>query len=143
MRNPKRISHYMTTCSKNLFKHFKFCYQTKINGEKLQHVFQFFMNLMIFSFKKKVIKYLCKKQIQEKKTCQVFECFQSHCHILKKLHEFLNMMSAIFIFEKNSFIFSFVGYGLITKSLEARCRFEKVTEKTKCQKMNVKFLQQN
>ncbi len=45
-------------------------------------------------------------------------------------------MSAIIIFEENSFIFSFVGYGLITKSLEARRTFEKVAKKTKCQKMN-------
>ncbi len=143
MRNPKRISHYMTTCSKNLFKHFKFCYQTKINGKKLQHGFQCFANLMNFSFKKKWLNICAKVFFFFKRTCQVFECFQSHCHILKKLHEFLNMMSAIIIFEKNSFIFSFVGYGLMTKSLEARCTFEKVAEKTKCQKMNVKFLQQN
>jgi hypothetical protein len=32
--------------------------------------------------------------------CCVFECFQSHCHILKKLHEFVHMVSAIIIFEK-------------------------------------------
>jgi hypothetical protein len=30
-------------------------------------------------------------------TC-VFECFQSHCHILEKAHEFLHMMCAITIF---------------------------------------------
>jgi len=69
-------------------------------------------------------------------TC-VFECFQSHCHILKKSHEFLCMMGAIIIFGENSFIFCFVNYGLVTKSLGARCTFEKVVEKTKCQKMNV------
>jgi len=40
-------------------------------------------------------------------TC-VFECFQSHCHILKKLHEVLPMMGAIIIFKENIFIFSFV-----------------------------------
>ncbi len=33
-------------------------------------------------------------------TC-VFECFQSHCHILKELYEFLCMMSAIIIFEES------------------------------------------
>jgi hypothetical protein len=97
MMNPKRISHYMMTCSKNLFKHFKFCYQTKINGEKLQNGFQFCANLMIFSFKKKVIKFVQEKKIN-KRTCQVFECFQSHCHILKKLHEFLLMINAIINF---------------------------------------------
>jgi hypothetical protein len=36
-------------------------------------------------------------------TC-VFECFQSHCHILKELHEFLGMRGAISMFGKNSFI---------------------------------------
>ncbi len=33
-------------------------------------------------------------------TC-IFECFQSHRHILKELHEFLCMMSAITIFEES------------------------------------------
>ncbi len=37
-------------------------------------------------------------------TC-VFECFQSHCHILKELHEFLRTMGAIIILEENIFIF--------------------------------------
>jgi hypothetical protein len=40
-------------------------------------------------------------------TC-VFECFQSHCHILKELHEFLHIMGAIIIFRENISIFSFV-----------------------------------
>jgi hypothetical protein len=71
-------------------------------------------------------------------TC-VFECFQSHCHILKELHEFLCTMDAINIFGKNSLIFSFVGYGLVTKWLGAECTFEEVVEKTNCQKMNVNF----
>jgi hypothetical protein len=34
--------------------------------------------------------------------------FQSHCHIVKELYEFLHTMSAISIFEENIFIFSFV-----------------------------------
>jgi hypothetical protein len=38
----------------------------------------------------------------------VFECFQSHCHILKELHKFLCMMVAITIFGENIFTFSFV-----------------------------------
>jgi hypothetical protein len=54
------------------------------------------------------------------------------------------MMSAITIFGKNSFIFNFVDYGLVTKSLGAAgCTFEEVKKKTKCQKMNVIFLQPN
>jgi hypothetical protein len=40
-------------------------------------------------------------------TC-VFECFQSHCHILKELHEFLHMTRAIIVFRGSIFIFSFV-----------------------------------
>ncbi len=47
------------------------------------------------------------------------------------------MMSAIIIFGKNSFIFRFVSYGLVTKSLEAGSTFEKVAKKIKCEKMNV------
>ncbi len=69
-------------------------------------------------------------------TC-VFECFQSHCHILKELHEFLSMMGAITMFEKSNFIFNFVDCGFVTKSLGVGCTFEEVAEKTKCQKMNV------
>jgi hypothetical protein len=118
-----------------------------------QHSFQFFANLMNFFSQKKdqnflfiFIFHVCAKfQTKKKKkkmimTC-VFECFQSHCHILKELHEFFCMIGAIPIFGKNSFIFSFVDYGLMTKSLGARCTFEEVAEKTKCQKMNVNFLQ--
>jgi len=40
----------------------------------------------------------------------VFECFQSHCHILKEFHDFLHMMGVLN--HLGSFIFSFVGYGL-------------------------------
>jgi hypothetical protein len=40
-------------------------------------------------------------------TC-VFECFQSTCHIMKELHEFLHMMGAIIISGENVFIFNFV-----------------------------------
>jgi len=49
-------------------------------------------------------KFQTKKEKKKRKkklvmTC-VFECFQSHYHILKELHEFLHMMGAITIFEK-------------------------------------------
>jgi hypothetical protein len=120
MRNPKGISHKMMTCSRNLFKHLKHCYQIKTNREMLQHDFHFIVNLMTFSFFK-VIKYslfifivhICAKfQTKER-----YECFQSQCHVLKELHEFLFMMGAITIFGKNSFIFNFGGYELVTKSL--------------------------
>jgi hypothetical protein len=66
-------------------------------------------------------------------TC-VFECFQSHCHILRKLYEFLCTMSAIIICEESSFIFSFVNYELVTKSLGAGCTFEEVAKKMKMSK---------
>jgi acyl CoA:acetate/3-ketoacid CoA transferase beta subunit len=69
----------------------------------------------------------------------VFEYFQSQCHILKELHEFLHMMGAITIFGKNNCIFNIVNYGLVTKSLGAGCTFEDVAEKTNCQKMNMNF----
>jgi hypothetical protein len=102
-----------------------------------QHDFQFFVNLMNFFLKKKKwsnipISHLYKFSNQKKKkkklvvTC-VFECFQSQCHILKELHDFLHMMGAITIFEKNNFIFNIVNYGLVTKSLGAGCTFEEVT----------------
>jgi hypothetical protein len=61
----------------------------------------------------------------------VFECFQSHGHILKELNAFCLMKDAITIFGKNIFIFSFVDYGLVTKSLGVGCTFEEVTKKTK------------
>ncbi len=64
-------------------------------------------------------------------------CIWMFCHILRELHEFLCMMGAITIFGENSFIFSLGGYGLVAKSLGAGCTFEKLREKTKCQKMNV------
>ncbi len=66
----------------------------------------------------------------------VFNITSSH---LKELHEFLCMMSAITIFEESCFIFSFVSYGLVTKSFGIGCTFEQVAKKTKCQKMNVNF----
>jgi hypothetical protein len=47
------------------------------------------------------------------------------------------MMSVIIILEESSFIFSFVSYGLVTKSVGAGCTFEEVGEKIKCPKMNV------
>jgi hypothetical protein len=46
-------------------------------------------------------------------------------------------MGAITIFGENIFIFSFVVMDW------AGCTFEEDTEKTKCQKMNVNFLQPN
>jgi hypothetical protein len=44
------------------------------------------------------------------------------------------MMGAITILGKNSFKFSFVGYGLMTKPLGLGCTFEEVAPK----KQNVK-----
>jgi hypothetical protein len=62
-----------------------------------QHDFQFFGNLVIVFLQKKKLSnvpflYLFFTFVQnfktkKKKKC-VFECFQSHCHILKELREF-------------------------------------------------------
>jgi hypothetical protein len=41
--------------------------------------------------------------------------------------------------EKNGFIFSFVDYELVTKSLGARCTFEEVAEKNKMSKDECEF----
>jgi hypothetical protein len=37
----------------------------------------------------------------------VFECFQSHFHILEELHEFLCMIDVLTIFWERNFIFKF------------------------------------
>jgi hypothetical protein len=84
-----------------------------------QHDFQFFANLMIFFSQQKKIKYslfiflfhICARFQTKKKLVMrcVFQCFQSHCHISKELHEILRMIGAITIFGKNSFIFNFVS----------------------------------
>jgi hypothetical protein len=82
----------MMTCSSNLFKHLKHCYQTKTNSEISQHDFHCFENLMtlkkksdqIFSFHI-YFSHLSKisnpkKKGKEKRlivTICVFECFQS------------------------------------------------------------------
>jgi hypothetical protein len=138
----------MMTCSRNLSKHLKNCCQTKTNMKMFQHSFQYFANLVTFFSQKKVMKFLfhiCAK-FQTKiflfliMAC-VFECFLSHCQILKELHDLFCMMGAITSFGKNSFIFNFVDYGLVTKSFGARCTFEEVAKKTECQKMNVNLLQ--
>jgi hypothetical protein len=46
------------------------------------------------------------------------------------------MMGAIIILGKNSFKFSFAGYGLLTKSLGLGCTFEEVAQKNKNKKMS-------
>ncbi len=87
----------------------KICYQAKTNKEMSQYDFQFFGNLMIF-FSKDIddqmflshvyFAHLCKFSNQKNKNVVtiVFECFQSHCHILKELHEFLCMINALTMF---------------------------------------------
>jgi hypothetical protein len=44
---------------------------------------------------------------------------------LKELYEFFY---ALTIFGENSFIFSFVGYGMVTKSLRVGCTIEEMEE---------------
>jgi hypothetical protein len=103
----------MMTCSPNLSKHLKGCCQTKINREMLEHNFQFSTNLMIFFSKKNQIlhshiyfSHLCKSSNSKKLIItSVFEYFQSHWHISRTLHEFLDMMGSITIFFKIHFLF--------------------------------------
>jgi hypothetical protein len=125
----------MTTSSRNVFKHLKICYKTKTNRE---HDFQEQKKRLNIPFS--CLFFIFEQNFKQKKrlvmTC-VFECFQSHCHILNELHDVLCMMGVLTIFGKGNFIFSFVGYGLVTKSLEVRCTFEEVANEKKCQKMNV------
>jgi hypothetical protein len=65
-------------------------------------LFSYFFFTFVQNFKTK------KKKKKKLFMACVFECFQSHCHILKKSHNFLCMMGAITIFGKSIFIFSFV-----------------------------------
>jgi len=112
------------TCSRNVFKHLQKFYQTKTNREMFKHDFQFFASLVIFSQKKKMIKYslfifkfhICANQKKKNWPWLALECFHSHRQNLKELHEFLHMMNAITNFKKISFIYIFVNYGLVTKS---------------------------
>jgi len=138
----------MMTCYRNLSKHF-FLKITKPKpiGKCCNMIFNFCKSIDFFFSKKKVIKYslfifivhICAKSQTEKNkrlllTC-VSECFQSHCHTFKELHEFL--MCAVTIGGETRFIFSFVRYGLVRKSLGVGCTFQKMAQKTKCPKMNV------
>jgi hypothetical protein len=98
------------TCSGNLFKHLKNCYQIETNRKMFQHDSQKNFKSNDFFLPKKSdqifpfhihFPHLCKISNQKKIDYEcVFEFFQSHCHILKELHEFLHMMNAITIFEK-------------------------------------------
>jgi hypothetical protein len=104
-----------------IFKHLKKKF-SKIKVIKYSLFYLFFTFVQNFQKKKRLVM-----------TCG-FECFQSQCHILKKPHEILCMMGAVIFFEENSFTFSFVSYGLVTKSFGVRCTFEEVAKK----KENVK-----
>jgi hypothetical protein len=80
---------------------------------------------------------------------------KKHCHHMRilmfsitsphfeRITWILCVMSAITNFEESSFVFSFVSYGLVTKSFGTGCTFEQVAKKTKCQKMNVNFFTTN
>jgi hypothetical protein len=113
--------------------------ELKTNSEEmLQHDFQFFENLMIFLIKT-VINYfplsfffctfvkIFKPKKKKKKTyydmCNwIFSITLSHFERITWI--FLCTMGALIIyFVKIVFIFNFVGYGLVTKSLGAECTF--------------------
>ncbi len=69
-------------------------------------------------------------------TC-VFECFQSIVTFWKNY-----MISCVWwvpFFGEDSFMFNFVGYGLVTKSHGAGCTFEKVGGESKMSKDECEF----
>ncbi len=75
-------------------------------------------------------------------TCK-FECFQSHCHILKEFYEFLCMMDASIIFGEGSFRYTYIymylgklwiGHKVIWGCM---CNLGGNRKKTKYHKMNV------
>jgi hypothetical protein len=140
------------TCSRNLSKHLKSCYQSKTSKEMSQQFIFIFFKSSDFSLQKKsniLFSYLFFTFVQifkqNKKICHhmciwMFSITLSHFEIITWI---LCMMSAITIFEESCFIFSFVNYGFVTKSFGTRCTFEQVAKKKKCQKMNVNFLTTN
>ncbi len=132
------------TCYRNLFKHFKKNYRTKISKNVTTWFSIFWKSNDFFPQKPKVIKYsllififhICADFKPEKQEMCIWMFLITLSHFERSTW-ILCMMGAITIFGESSFIFSFVGYGLVIKSLEVGCIFEKVEEKTKCQKMNV------
>jgi hypothetical protein len=140
----------MMTCFKNLFKHLKNCYQTKMNREMSQHNSVFCKCTEFFFQKKKKnwwnvpFSYLFFTFVQnikpQKKNLSWPVYLNVFNHIVtfwKNYMTFCIQWFAMIIFGKSSFIFRFVGYGLVTKSFGAWCTFEEMVEKSKCQKMNV------
>jgi hypothetical protein len=76
---------------------------------------------------------LCKISNQREKTRRdkciwMFSITLSHFEKITWI--FAYMIGAITNFWESIFIFSFVSYGLVTKSLGARCTFEEVPKKT-------------
>jgi hypothetical protein len=126
------------TCSRNFLK-------TKPKPIKKCHnmIFNFWKSNDFFQ-KPKVIRYslfififhICANfQIKKEEMCiWIFSITMSH---FERITWILHMICAITIFGESSFIFNFVGYGLVIKSLGTRCTFEKVEKKTKHQKMNM------
>jgi hypothetical protein len=49
----------------------------------------------------------------------------------EEIYEFLHMLGVVTIFGEGSFMFNFVGNGLVKKSFGARCTFEDVMGKKK------------
>jgi hypothetical protein len=122
------------TSFRNLSKHLKNCYQTKTNREMSQHDFQFFGNLRkslkvveysLFIF----IFHICSNfQTQKQKThCDMYilNVFNYIVKFWKNIWIFA-LLGVVTIFGEGSFMFNFVGYGLVTKSFGAGCTFENV-----------------
>ncbi len=95
----------------------------KQNLSNVPFLYLFFAFVQIFKPKRRRYVYL-----------NVFNHIVSH---FERIMWILHMMNGITIFGASSFIFTFMSYWLAIKLLGAWCAFEKVEEKTKCQKMNV------
>lgn len=107
------------TCSRNLFKHLKICYQTKTNREISQHDFQSFANLtIVFSPQKNdqifpfhiYFSHLCKISNQKKKNLSWHVYFNVFNHIVTFREN--DMKFCIWWVGKSSFNFSFLGLVL-------------------------------
>ncbi len=146
----------MMICPGNLSKHLKICYQTKTIRKMFEHDFQFFFaNLMtFFSWKKKwsnisfsyyFFSHLCK--ISNKKKTDYDMCIWIFSITLSHFER----ITWIFVYDKcqNHFWKKMVSYLVLwimnwwQSHLGPDAHLRRWQRKTKCQKMNVNFLQLN
>jgi len=94
------------------------------------------INFFLFSFFFPTFAQNFKPTTKKDSSWCVFECFKSHCHILKTLHEYL-CSALVTFFGEGNFIFNFLGYGFVRKSFGAECTFEEVVKKQNVKNSNV------